>query len=151
MEDVRVFRILATLAVVAAVGWPFAGGGSSDPTKQLSQFGHHSWTQQQGYCRRTRSGAIVQAPDGALWIGTDEGLRRRSRRDGFTVFRQSRDGLPSSSITALAARDGAIWVGTLGGVSRLENGRFTHFSPATGLATPTVTDLFEARDGTIWV
>ena len=117
---------VALVALAAAVP-----ARALDPAKQLSQFGHHSWTQQQGLPQDSVR-AIVQAPDGALWIGTDEGLARFDGTD-FTVFRQSRDGLPSSSITALmAARDGAIWVGTLGGVSRLENGRFTHFSPADG-------------------
>ena len=100
--------------------WWQASGGIrrrrlSNPTKQLSQFGHHSWTQQQGLPQDSVR-AIVQAPDGALWIGTDEGLARFDGTD-FTVFRQSRDGLPSGSITALlAARDGAIWVGTLGSI-----------------------------------
>ena len=108
MWDVRPFRIMAMLALAAAaVAWP-SPAAALDPAKQLSQFGHHSWTQQQGLPQDSVR-AIVQAPDGALWIGTSEGLARFDGTD-FTVFRQSRDGLPSSFITALlAARDGAIW------------------------------------------
>ena len=35
-------------------------------------------------------------------------------------------------------------------MSRLKDGRFTNYSQANGLGTPTVSDLFESRDGTIW-
>ena len=120
-----------------------------DPARQLSQFGHRSWTQQQGLPQDSVR-AIAQAPDGALWIGTDEGLARFDGTD-FTVYRQSADGLPGSLITTLiAARDGSIWVGTLAGVSRLRDGRFTNYTSANGLGTPTVSDLFESADGTIW-
>jgi signal transduction histidine kinase/ligand-binding sensor domain-containing protein len=120
-----------------------------DPAQQLSQYGHRSWTQQQGLPQDSVR-AIAQAPDGALWIGTDEGLARFDGVD-FTVYRQRADGLPNSFITSLiAARDGVIWVGTLAGVSRFASGRFTHYNAVNGLGTPTVADLFEARDGTVW-
>ena len=135
---------IALVAVAAA--FP---ASALDPARQLSQFGHRSWTQQQGLPQDSVR-AIAQAPDGALWIGTDEGLARFDGTD-FTVYRQSADGLPGSLITTLiAARDGSIWVGTLAGVSRLRDGRFTNYTSANGLGTPTVSDLFESADGTIW-
>lgn len=120
-----------------------------DPARQLSQFVHRSWTQQQGLPQDSVQ-VIAQAPDGALWIGTDEGL---ARFDGveFSVYRQSPDGLPGSSVRALlASRDGSIWVGTLGAVSHLKDGRFTTYNTGSGLGTQTVTDLLEARDGVVW-
>ena len=120
-----------------------------DPARQLSQFGHRSWTQQQGLPQDAVR-AIAQAPDGALWVGTDEGL---ARFDGveFTVYRQSDTGLPSSTVTALlAARDGSIWVGMLGSVAHLKDGRFTNYTTATGLGSQSVGDLLESRDGTVW-
>ena len=135
---------VALVALAAAVP-----ARALDPAKQLSQFGHRSWTQQQGLPQDSVR-AIAQAPDGALWLGTDEGLARFDGTD-FTVYRQSADGLPGSLITTLiAARDGSIWVGTLAGVSRLRDGRFTNYTAANGLGTPTVSDLFESADGTIW-
>lgn len=137
-------------SAVALVAWAAAVPADAlDPARQLSQFGHRSWTQQQGLPQDSVR-AIAQAPDGALWLGTDEGLARFDGAD-FTVYRQSADGLPGSLITTLiAARDGSIWVGTLAGVSRLRDGRFTNYTGANGLGTPTVSDLFESADGTIW-
>jgi signal transduction histidine kinase/ligand-binding sensor domain-containing protein len=124
-------------------------GQALDPSKQLSQFGHRSWTQQQGLPQDAVR-AIAQAPDGALWVGTDEGL---ARFDGveFTVYRQSDTGQPISTVTALlAARDGSIWVGMLGSVAQLKDGRFTNYTTATGLGSQSVGDLLESRDGTVW-
>ncbi len=156
MSRHRIRNVAALLRVAVrcalAASWLAATAGPAlalDPSKQLSQYGHRSWTQQQGLPQDSVR-AIAQAPDGALWIGTDEGLARFDGVD-FTVYRQSADGLPNSFITALiAARDGSIWIGTLSGVSRLADGRFTHYSTADGLGTPSVADLFEARDRTVW-
>ncbi|MBK5297668.1 MAG: hypothetical protein JJE40_10960 [Vicinamibacteria bacterium] len=143
------FRTSTRIAVALVALAGTAPATALDPAKQLSQFGHRSWTQQQGLPQDSVR-AIAQAQDGALWIGTDEGLARFDGTD-FTVFGQRGDGLPGSFITALiAARDGSVWVGTLAGVSRLKDGRFTNYTPANGLGTATVTDLFESRDATIW-
>ena len=148
--DVRLrFRTSTRIAVALAALANSVPVTALDPAKQLSQFGYRAWTQQQGLPQDSVR-AIAQAPDGALWLGTDEGLARFDGTD-FTVFRQSSGGLPGSFISALiAARDGSVWVGTLGGVSRLKDGRFTNYNPANGLGTPTVSDLFESQDGTIW-
>jgi signal transduction histidine kinase/ligand-binding sensor domain-containing protein len=140
----RIPTVLALLILLAP-----ASTGALDPSRQLSQFGHRSWTQQQGLPQDAVR-AIVQAPDGALWVGTDEGLARFDGAE-FTVYRQREGGLPSSTVTALlAARDGSIWIGMLGSVSHLKHGAFTNYTTATGLGSQTVGDLLEARDGTVW-
>ena len=88
-----------------------------DPAKQLSQYGHRSWTQQQGLPQDSVR-AIAQAPDGSLWIGTDEGL---ARFDGveFTAYRQREGGLANSVITAPIAATAHL-------------GAFTGFDGSTG-------------------
>ena len=143
------FRTSTRIAVALVALASSAPATALDPARQLSQFGYRAWTQQQGLPQDSVR-VIAQAPDGALWLGTDEGLARFDGTD-FTVFRQSSEGLPGSFITALvAARDGSVWVGTLGGVSRLKDGRFTNYTHANGLGTPTVSDLFQSQDATIW-
>ncbi len=120
-----------------------------DPDKQLSQFWHRSWTQQHGLPQDSVR-AMAQASDGALWLGTDEGLARFDGAE-FTIFGQGTEGLPNSQITALmAGRDGAIWIGTLAGVSRYHNAQFQHYDRTDGLGTQAVTDLVHASDGTVW-
>ncbi|HEX7086053.1 MAG TPA: two-component regulator propeller domain-containing protein [Vicinamibacterales bacterium] len=141
---------IVVAALVAAL-LPLAPRDASalDPGKQLSQFWHRSWTQQHGLPQDSVR-AIVQAADGALWLGTDEGLARFDGAE-FTIFRQGPGELRSAQVTALeAARDGAIWIGTLAGVACYRNGRFEYYDPAGGLGTHAVTDLHEDRDGTIW-
>ena len=55
-----------------------------DPGKAVTQYMHDVWQTEQGLPQNTVT-AIVQAPDGYLWLGTQEGL---VRFDGvrFTVF-----------------------------------------------------------------
>jgi signal transduction histidine kinase/sugar lactone lactonase YvrE len=45
-----------------------------------------------------------------------------------------------------------VWAGTLsGGVSRIQNGRITTFTPADGLSGDPITTFLDAADGTVWV
>ena len=141
--------VIGAALVIAALHLTTRDAHALDPEKQLSQFWHRSWTQQHGLPQDSVR-AIVQAPDGALWLGTDEGL---ARFDGveFTILRQGPGALRSGQITALAAgRDGTVWIGTLAGVAAWRDGRIQHFDLADGLGTHAVTDLHESSDGTIW-
>ena len=65
--------------------------------------------------------ALVQGPDGLIWIGTQQGL---VRYDGYTFERfrfdpDKPDSLAGNYVRSLAfAKDGRLWIGTLGnGVS----------------------------------
>lgn len=49
------------------------------------------------------------------------------------------------------AKDGAIWVGTNIGLFRVKEGRFDHWSTATGLPADRIHYLLEDEDGSIWV
>jgi ligand-binding sensor domain-containing protein len=61
---------------------------------------------------------MLQVVDGVLWIGTNQGLARKTAT-GFEVM-TSRDGLFGDAVFALAsAPDGSLWVGSYGGVARL--------------------------------
>jgi ligand-binding sensor domain-containing protein/two-component sensor histidine kinase len=69
-----------------------------------------------------------------------------------TIWR-SRDGLPESSVQALAQdRDGYLWVGTTGGLTRFDGARFSPLIDGTN-QTPSINSfdcLLLARDGTLW-
>ncbi len=67
---------------------------------------------------------------------------------------QSEQGLPQSSVTAIAqTRDGYLWLGTEGGLARFDGIHFTTFEKNTtpGLAGNSITSLLVDRNGTLWI
>ncbi|HEY0760721.1 MAG TPA: two-component regulator propeller domain-containing protein [Acidisarcina sp.] len=109
--------------------------------------------------------SIYTAADGTIWIGTRRGLSHL--KDGrFTSYTRM-DGLGSDLVGALleqhqrlspaarstngASRPAALWIGTLGGLSRLEDGRFTTLTTRDGLSSNIVTALYEDTDGALWI
>ena len=92
--------------------------------------------------------AIVQTPDGYLWLGTEFGL---VRFDGvrFLSWPQPPDQqLPSPRILSLlAARDGTLWIGTYRGLASWKDGRLTRYPEVADQ----VSSLLEDYQGTIWI
>src|SRR5579884_1956552 len=88
-----------------------------EPSLDLSQYAHTSWTTQDG---SLKSGVrcITQTADGYLWLGTEFGLLRF---DGIRFVPWNPppgQTLPSSNIrSVLAAHDGTLWIGTLEGLA----------------------------------
>ncbi len=61
---------------------------------------------------------LYQDPDGNLWVGTSDGLAKRTA-DGFQTFTTA-NGLFSNNVFSMAvAADSTAWVGSYGGVARL--------------------------------
>ncbi len=91
--------------------------------------------------------ALAQVGDGALWIGSAEGLLRF---DGshFTHFTED-DGLADLGVRALFAdSEGVLWIGTAGGVLHYANGKSTK-PLASG--EDVVHSLAIAENGALWV
>jgi signal transduction histidine kinase/ligand-binding sensor domain-containing protein len=115
------------------------------------QYVHQSWTIREGappgVC------ALVQAPDGYLWLGTGTGLYRF---DGvqFTRYRpEPGQHLASSNITALTfTSDGGLWMGSYyGGATLLKNGTLTEYATRDGFPPGWVLDFTEGPQGDLWV
>jgi signal transduction histidine kinase/ligand-binding sensor domain-containing protein len=99
-----------------------------------------------------RMQGMTDGEDGALLIPTTGAVMRLAdgkaqvvcpfptARQGFRVLRMLRD------------RDGGLWVGPAGrGIVHIHQGRTDVFSQFDGLSGDDIYDLFEDREGSIWV
>lgn len=98
--------------------------------------------------------ALAMDSQGQLWIGTDDqGLLVRSRDGELKRVALSGQGsLPEVRIECLLIdRHGTLWVGSWGGLARLAPGE-TRLAPiALDGSNTSVTMLFEADDGYVWI
>jgi signal transduction histidine kinase/ligand-binding sensor domain-containing protein/CheY-like chemotaxis protein len=121
-----------------------------DPTKEISQYSVRNWKADDGLGQHSVN-AIVQAPDGYLWMATQEGI---ARFDGARFTRVSKKEAPRHRNPVagfLVARDGSVWVGGTGGVIRYVNGVPRLYGKADGLVDEYVWSLTEGPDGSIWL
>lgn len=96
--------------------------------------------------------AVLQAANGYLWVGTEDGLSRFDGRK-FEIFNDANTPafkVISHDVMCLAeAADGAIWIGTYGGLARFRSGEFTAFT--NGLPERFVLQAEPAANGSRWV
>ena len=117
--------------------WRFAGGGV------------HGYTPQQGLSHAT-VWALCEDPDGALWIGTENGLNRLA--DGRLVTRPLGDALPSEVVRGLACgADGTVWLGTNAGLVRVTSTAVRRFTTSDGLSLDLVRAIYPDSDGVVWI
>ena len=95
---------------------------------------------------RDALGALLVDPQGALWAGVGDTLRRYA--GDWTTLAAPSD-LPAPRLTGLATAGGGVWAASAAGVTRLDGGGQT-FGVADGLASNDVRALAVAPDGTLW-
>ncbi|HEV3201929.1 MAG TPA: two-component regulator propeller domain-containing protein [Bryobacteraceae bacterium] len=101
---------------------------------------------------------LAEDAEGAVWIGVTDGTLYRRLPDGRVESYNSAGGRTSTEIFCLRAdRKGRIWVGRVGGLYRSApaphpggNG-FESLSGREGLPRIRVFDIFESREGDVWV
>ncbi len=130
--------------------WAQAASAAQDP-HALLRMDHTFWTARDGAPQSVN--ALVQDPDGTLWVGADSGL---FNFDGLR-FRQfeSPPGdplLPRVPVESLlVTRQGVLWVGFYqAGAARIKAGRVTVYDHADQQPLALVEEPFEARDGSVW-
>ncbi len=103
--------------------------------------------------------ALAEDAEGALWIGVSDGALLRRLPDRNIERYAAFDRAPGGEITSLHVdRKGRIWVGTAFGLYRSipaqhpgGNG-FEHlYGPGNGPPRSRVFDIFESREGDVWV
>lgn len=105
--------------------------------------------------------ALHEAADGALWVGTHNGLNRlsaedrRAGRNRFRLYTQA-DGLPNNTVYGILPEgDGRhLWLSTNAGLARFdtEQGRFRTYTIADGLTANEMNGGAElrSRDGRLY-
>ena len=95
--------------------------------------------------------AIIDDPEGNLWIGTEGGGLKRLRENRWDSFNRT-NGLPSNNVSSLYLdRDGVLWVGTTGGLGRFNRQRWTTYSKKEGMITDAVAYIIEDDLGNLWL
>ena len=88
--------------------------------------------------------------DGALWIGTLEGIQRLVG-DAFESF-ASADGLTNNFVREIFEdAEGSIWIGTDRGIDRFRDSLISTWGIRKGLAEEFARVVLEDRKGRIWV
>jgi diguanylate cyclase (GGDEF)-like protein len=120
-----------------------------DPSRPVDQYTRQDWSLEAGL-PQSSANALVQAPDGYIYIATFGGL---VRFDGVRVTVIPNDGSCSNRLFSLEVEDeGGIWVGTeRAGLCRLENGMLRAFAAPDGRALGGVSTIRQSRAGGVWV
>jgi ligand-binding sensor domain-containing protein/signal transduction histidine kinase len=97
--------------------------------------------------------AIVQDPDGTLWVGTEGSGLYRVQTDGTRSHYSKYSGLVSDLVrTLFLDADHTLWVGTAGGgLSRFQHGAIRTFTTREGLPDNTASQILEDDSGHLWL
>jgi len=113
----------------------------------VSQYLHMSWTAQDGYFRGVGS-AMVQTPDGYIWVLSVNGLLRFDGEHFVEWTPPNGESLPGKPPSfLLQSRDGNIWLAGHGVAEIRTDGTWHRYHE---LDNSSLVHLAEDRDGTIW-
>lgn len=150
MSTLKHRRIVSAALALIAVACIVRPARALDPRAPLNHFALQSWRTENGLPQNSVH-AILQTPDGFLWLATEAGLARFDGYNFTTYDTNSSPALPNSDIRCLLqSRDGSLWIGTANGLVRWRDGRLTTFTTANGLPANTIQSLNEGNDGTLW-
>ena len=126
--------------------------GSREGLTRLTPERFRAITKRQGLSHNNVT-SVLGDNDGTMWLGTWGG--GLNRLEGETVRSyESTNELSQALVLGLAeGRDGTLWVGADfdGGLTRLKDGVFTHFTWKDGLPKAAVRVVHEDGSGTVWV
>jgi ligand-binding sensor domain-containing protein len=94
--------------------------------------------------------ALIEGDKGLLYIALRSGIKQLV--DGKLKPYSLPAGTQFNPYRLLRDREGGLWIGTLGqGLVHVHQGRTDVFTSADGLSGERITNLFEDREGNIWV
>ena len=101
--------------------------------------------------------ALARNSDGSLWVGINKpgpglGLERFKGRDSKPFVSRNLDGSKIVVTKLLTDRNQNLWVATWGdGLYRIHGDNVDHFARVDGLSSDSVDELYEDREGILWV
>ena len=140
-------RIPAPLWIMLWLVLLLASGVTGAHAASPDGFEHRRWLSSDG--GTSQVGAIAEAADGYLWLGTNDSL---VRFDGLRFRRQApaTRGAPAI-VSALLAQGDVLWVGLRsGGVAQARKDSPLVREPGPGAPTGVVFGLAQERDGALW-
>lgn len=150
MPSLRLALLTVSLGMSVTVIRP-SHAQSSRPLIPPADFSITQWTSSEGLPQNSAN-AVVQGPDGYLWIGTFGGL---VRFDGSTFRLEPRIDSTGSHIDRILAlaigSDSAMWIGTEDGLLRYRSGTYERFSTVSGLPDNVIRILYVDQGGAVWV
>jgi len=124
----------AALFILALTG----GSRSFSQSLDVSQYGHSSWTAEEGAFRGSIN-AVGQTTDGYLWLGTGFGLLHFDGVRFVSWKVPEGQSLPKLPITRVfGARDGSLWIGGLPGLARLHDAKLTNYQALDQIGIDTI-------------
>jgi signal transduction histidine kinase/ligand-binding sensor domain-containing protein len=119
-----------------------------DASLDVNQYGHRAWRVREGFAKGPIN-AVVQTPDGYLWLGTPLGLLRFDGVRAVEWKPPSGATLPDQRIRVLAVgRDGRLWIGTLNGLASWDGRTLAVYPRFDGTF---INGIAEDDEGTVWV
>lgn len=95
--------------------------------------------------------AIVQTPDGYLWLGTMGGLYRFDGMSFEKMDTELKEIHAQPGVVAMGVdREGVLWIGSSQGVIKYEKGKFRLMTEAEGFPMGEVLSVGTDRNGNIW-
>jgi signal transduction histidine kinase/ligand-binding sensor domain-containing protein len=113
--------------------------------------GYRTYGSGDGFVDSHAIGAIAEAADGVIWIGTGPGELWKFAGGKFSRFRPPTEWPAVRFATVLPDTNNVVWIGTLGGgLLRFRDGQFTRILASDGLPNNNISQLLDSRDGFLW-
>jgi ligand-binding sensor domain-containing protein/AraC-like DNA-binding protein len=121
-----------------------------DPNKPINRYLLDEWDMGKGLSSETVE-AIVQAPDGYLWLGTGEGLFRYDGINFEHIYFEGAEHQGDPHITALVNdKEGGLWIGAKG-LFHYNHGDLRSYAAEDGFPGNEIKCLTVDSFGSLWI
>jgi signal transduction histidine kinase/ligand-binding sensor domain-containing protein len=94
--------------------------------------------------------AIYEDREGSIWVGTADGGLDRVSRQIIMTYSKANGLAADNTYPVYEDESGVVWIGGWGGLTKIENGRFTHYGQRDGLIGQHMSLLMD-REGALWI